>query len=55
MACTVIPTADLEGKKGGKAYAEWMEVAAWPVRYFFFKQQQRERKRKREIIIKTYH
>ena len=27
MARTVIPTADLKEKKGGKAYADWMEVA----------------------------
>ena len=33
MARTAIPTADLKKKKGGKAYADWMEVAAWPVRY----------------------
>ena len=31
IARTVIPTADLKGKK--EAYADWMEVAAWPVRY----------------------
>ena len=52
MARTVISIADLKEKK--EAYADLMEVAAWPVQYFFFKQQ-RDRKRMREIIIKIYH
>ena len=54
MARTVIPTADLKGKKGGLRWLDGSRSMAGTI-LILKKQQQRERKRKTEIIIKIYH
>ena len=35
-------------QKGGKAYADWMEVTAWPVRYFIYKKTKTKRAKEKE-------
>ena len=48
MARTIIPTADMKKKKRGKAYADMMEVAAWPVRYKLKNNNSKESETERE-------